>query len=129
MLCSVSPPSHTLHFEAASAALPTSAQDVPKAWPWMHESQNDTHTHNFVYMPQVGPPAVAVGRAMAEARDARSGGLVVVQLPLSQGRGAVSTVGGKLVTTISKKYQCPGEHTSIGWSHAHGRHPASRLNC
>jgi len=37
--------------------------------------------------PKIGPPAVAVGRAMAE------------------GRPAVSMANGKLVTTISKKYQ------------------------
>ncbi|CAE6918909.1 WAXY, partial [Symbiodinium sp. KB8] len=37
--------------------------------------------------PKIGPPAVAVGRAMAE------------------GRPAVSMTGGKLVTTISKKFQ------------------------
>ncbi|CAE7584018.1 unnamed protein product [Symbiodinium sp. CCMP2456] len=38
-------------------------------------------------VPKIGPPAVAVGRAMAE------------------GRPAVSMAGGKLVTTISKKFQ------------------------
>ncbi|CAE7866651.1 unnamed protein product [Symbiodinium necroappetens] len=37
--------------------------------------------------PKIGPPAVAVGRAMAE------------------GRPAVSMANGKMVTTISKKYQ------------------------
>ena len=66
--------------------------------------------------PQIGPPAVAVGRAMAEAPigsckipgpEACTACLGVWSL--NQGRPAVSMANGKLVTTISKKYQHLGE--------------------
>ena len=66
--------------------------------------------------PQIGPPAVAVGRAMAEARhdsckffgpEVRAACLGVFSW--HQGRPAVSMANGKMVTTISKKYQHLGE--------------------
>ncbi|CAE7235888.1 unnamed protein product [Symbiodinium sp. CCMP2592] len=58
--------------KAAGAVMPTSATGADG---------------KAIDVPKIGPPAVAVGRAMAE------------------GRPAVSMAGGKLVTTISKKFQ------------------------